>query len=69
MDLSRTTIKRLLNHRSGYDVTDGYIVTDVERFRQPVQAVADFLKQHIGITMPDNVVTLTTTSRTYETSS
>ena len=67
MDLSRTTIKRLLNHRSGYDVTDGYIVTDVERLRQPVQAVADFLKQHIGITMPDNVVTLKTPSRTYET--
>lgn len=57
MDLSRTTIKRLLNHRSGYDVTDGYIVTDVERFRGPVQQVADFLKEQVGIKeSPSNVI-------------
>lgn len=49
MDLSRNTIKRLLNHKSGYDVTDEYIVSDVERFRKPVQQVADFLKKQIGI--------------------
>ncbi|MCG7869354.1 MAG: tyrosine-type recombinase/integrase [Candidatus Thiodiazotropha taylori] len=49
MDLSRNTIKRLLNHKSGYDVTDEYIVSDVERFRKPVQQVADFLKERIGI--------------------
>ncbi|MCG8054653.1 MAG: integrase family protein [Candidatus Thiodiazotropha endolucinida] len=49
MDLSRNTIKRLLNHKSGYDVTDEYIVSDVERFRKPVQQVADFLKEQIGI--------------------
>lgn len=49
MDLSRNTIKRLLNHKSGYDVTDEYIVSDVERFRKPVQQVADFLKEKIGI--------------------
>ncbi|MEW8380513.1 MAG: tyrosine-type recombinase/integrase [Candidatus Thiodiazotropha taylori] len=49
MDLSRNTIKRLLNHKSGYDVTDEYIVSDVERFRKPVQQVADFLKEQFGI--------------------
>ncbi|MES9933553.1 MAG: integrase family protein [Candidatus Sedimenticola sp. PURPLELP] len=58
MDLSRTTVKRLLNHRSGYDVTDDYIVTDVERYRIPVQQVADFLKEQIGLNQPDNVVRL-----------
>ncbi|QYZ65688.1 MAG: hypothetical protein OI74_02285 [Gammaproteobacteria bacterium (ex Lamellibrachia satsuma)] len=56
MDFSRTTIKRLLNHRSGYDVTDGYIITDVERFRGPVQQVSDFLKEAIGQTNPATII-------------
>jgi integrase len=58
MDLSRTTIKRLLNHKSGYDVTDEYIVSDVERFRVPVQRVADFLKEKIGIDKMSNIIQL-----------
>lgn len=34
-------LKRLLNHRSGGDVTDGYIVHDVERLRAPMQQITD----------------------------
>ncbi len=37
------TLKRLLNHRSAGDVTDGYIVTDVERLREPMQQISDRL--------------------------
>jgi len=37
------TLKRLLNHRSGGDVTDGYIITDVERLREPMQQIEDRL--------------------------
>lgn len=37
------TLKRLLNHRSMGDVTDGYIVTDVDRLREPMQQIADRL--------------------------
>lgn len=33
------TLKRLLNHRSGGDVTDGYLMDDVERLREPMEAV------------------------------
>ncbi len=58
MGLSRTAVKRLLNHRSGYDVTDNYIISDVERFRVPVQQVADFLKEKMGLSALDNVVSL-----------
>ena len=36
LDIRDYTLKRLLNHRSGGDVTDGYIMTDVERLRQPM---------------------------------
>jgi hypothetical protein len=58
MGLSRTAVKRLLNHRSGYDVTDNYIISDVERFRVPVQQVADYLKERIGLSKKSNVVAL-----------
>lgn len=37
------TLKRLLNHRSGGDVTDGYIITDVDRLREPMQQITDRL--------------------------
>lgn len=42
-DISMYTIKRLANHKLGNDVTTGYIVTDVERLRGPMQQVTDFL--------------------------
>mgnify|MGYP002713018727 CR=1 FL=1 len=37
------TLKRLLNHRSSGDVTDGYIMTDVERLREPMQQITEFI--------------------------
>lgn len=35
------TLKRLLNHRSSGDVTDGYIMSDVERLREPMQRITE----------------------------
>lgn len=37
------TLKRLLNHRSSGDVTDGYIMSDVERLREPMQNITNFI--------------------------
>ncbi len=37
------TLKRLLNHRSGGDVTDGYIMSDVERLRKPMQQISEYI--------------------------
>ncbi|MCW8889355.1 MAG: integrase arm-type DNA-binding domain-containing protein [Sedimenticola sp.] len=58
LDFSNYTIKRLINHKVSGDVTDGYIICDVEQMRAPMQQVADFLKQKIGIANKDNVVYL-----------
>lgn len=37
------TLKRLLNHRNAADVTDGYIMTDIERLREPMQIISDYI--------------------------
>ncbi|HEX2243936.1 MAG TPA: integrase family protein [Gammaproteobacteria bacterium] len=44
LDISVYALKRLLNHRvSQSDVTGGYIITDVERLRKPMQKINDHL--------------------------
>jgi len=55
------TLKRLLNHRSGGDVTDGYIITDVERLREPMQKIEDRLL--LLATKPSNVTPLSMASK------
>ena len=41
-------IKRLVNHKTGNDVTAGYIISDVERLRGPMNQVADGLVRASG---------------------
>jgi integrase len=48
LDISSYAVKRLLNHQNGNDVTDGYIVTDIERLRRPMQQISDFLFRAMG---------------------
>src|SRR5690606_29314078 len=43
------TIKRLLNHKSRSDVTDGYIISDVERLREPMESIARHLLLNSGL--------------------
>lgn len=45
LDIPAYALKRLLNHKMTNDVTSGYIITDVERLRKPMQAIADFLME------------------------
>jgi integrase len=42
-EVSYSVLKRLVNHSSANDVTQGYIVIDAERLREPMQRVADAL--------------------------
>lgn len=49
LDISAYAIKRLLNHKMPGDVTAGYIVTDVERLREPMQKITDFIAKTVGI--------------------
>jgi len=43
LDIPHYAIKRLANHTMQGDVTAGYIVADVERLREPMQKITDFL--------------------------
>ena len=46
LDLSGYTLKRLLNHKiNDSDVTSGYIVSDVERLRGPMDRIASRLQE------------------------
>ena len=46
LDLSGYTLKRLLNHKiNDSDVTSGYIVSDVERLRSPMDRIASRLQE------------------------
>ncbi|WP_020166619.1 MULTISPECIES: tyrosine-type recombinase/integrase [Methylotenera] len=43
LDISAYSLKRLLNHKMTNDVTAGYIITDVERLRAPMQKITDYM--------------------------
>ena len=43
LDIPGYALKRLMNHKDPNDVTAGYIVSDVERLRGPMQRITEFL--------------------------
>lgn len=45
LDIPAYTVKMLLNHKIGADVTAGYIVADVERLRAPMQKITSYIIQ------------------------
>ena len=47
LDMSQYALKRLLNHKDARDVTNRYVVTDVERLREPMQRITDHFLEHI----------------------
>lgn len=48
LDISAYALKRLLNHKMTNDVTAGYIISDVERLRVPMQKITDYILYRIG---------------------
>lgn len=48
LDISAYSLKRLLNHKMANDVTAGYIITDVERLRGPMQRITDYILKCMG---------------------
>ena len=44
LDIPAYALKRLLNHKDPNDVTEGYIIFDVERLREPMQKITDFFQ-------------------------
>jgi integrase len=55
LDISGYAIKRLVNHKNGSDVTEGYIINNHDRLRDPMQRITDFFKQHAHIKVDDYV--------------
>lgn len=47
LDISAYALKRLLNHKIPNDVTAGYIITDVERLRKPMQMITDYILEKV----------------------
>jgi integrase len=59
LELSGYTIKRLLNHASGGDVTmDHYLPLDVERLRKPMERIGEFVMGHAGKLQGEKVLQL-----------
>lgn len=58
LDISAYSLKRLLNHKMTNDVTAGYIITDVERLRMPMQKITDYITVQFGIKQTASITPL-----------
>jgi integrase len=56
--LSAYTLKRLLNHSSGGDVTAGYVQVGIEDLREPMKQIEDFVLKCAGLKASAPVVKL-----------
>ena len=57
-DFSGFALQRLVNHSIGSNVTSGYIVTDVERLRAPIQKIENKLLAAAGVSKSSKVINL-----------
>jgi integrase len=57
LDISYYALKRLLNHSIKSDVTSGYIVTNTERLREPMNKIGNYLETKMGIRVAEEVAT------------
>ncbi|MBS0424430.1 MAG: integrase family protein [Proteobacteria bacterium] len=48
LDISAYAVKRLANHKMNNDITAGYIIADVERLRDPMQKITDYILKCAG---------------------
>jgi hypothetical protein len=63
LDIPAYALKRLMNHKMSNDVTAGYIVTDVERLRQPMQLITDYILKCMGVIKSAEVITIQPTTK------
>ena len=48
LDLSVYALKNLVNHSTSGDITARYIITDVERLREPLESIQNFILEKAG---------------------
>lgn len=58
LDISSFAVKALVNHKQGDDVTSGYIQMNVERLRQSMQTITDFMLKSAGLRQSADIVPL-----------
>lgn len=58
LDISAYALKRLLNHKMNNDITAGYIISDVERLRAPMQRITDHLLRCMGVLPSAEIIPL-----------
>jgi integrase len=58
LDLSPFVIKRLVNHAIGSDTTSGYIVSDLDRLRGPIQKIEDRILSLAKAKKPGKIVSI-----------
>ena len=58
LDISSYAVKRLVNHSMANDVTAGYIAWDVERIREPMQRITDYICKTAGLKESATIVDL-----------
>jgi integrase len=54
LDIPYYALKQLVNHKVSGDVTAGYIVTNVERLREPMERISGALLEAAGASMPQD---------------
>ena len=47
LDIPAYALKRLMNHKDPNDVTAGYIISDINRLREPMQKITTFIQEYI----------------------
>jgi integrase len=47
LDINTYALKKLLNHKDQRDVTGGYIITDMERLREPMNKITDHILEQV----------------------
>ncbi|RFC36654.1 MAG: hypothetical protein DID92_2727743592 [Candidatus Nitrotoga sp. SPKER] len=57
-DISAYSLKHLLNHKMNNDVTAGYIINDVERLREPMHTITNYLLKCVGLEPSAEIITL-----------
>ena len=56
LDIPGYAVKALLNHKGGSDVTAGYVVASVERLREPMQKITDYVLRCAGVELSAEVL-------------
>ncbi len=58
LDISAYALKKLLNHSTAADITEGYLIINIERLREPMQKITDFVLKSAGLRETAEVISI-----------